>query len=229
MHRHTCIDLHTQTRMHMQTHTHARMYARTHTHMHEDTHMEACTQAHARNACAHVIGVAAGCMRAGAPHARVLRVIAARRYTHRPASADNASKAPAGIAVIWLPSRNLRARDVATRHRRRRVSVRGGGAWTGVSEPAGIVHASRRAASSLVRCCSVALRARARQCRCDGARGHDARRIDRRADTYMQQQRVACARRMRACDWCSPSDACAHARRMRVACACGASAYAQPS
>ena len=33
----------------------------------------------------------------------VLRVRAARRRTHKDVSAVSASKAPAGIAVIWLP------------------------------------------------------------------------------------------------------------------------------
>ena len=155
----------------------------------------------ARDACAHVIGVRrrmhknrkrAGC-------SRVVRVRASRRRTHKVVSADSPLKAFSGIAVIWFSERPLRARDEAPRQsseapcqRRRRRSVDG-------RERAGAVHASRRAASSLARCCCVALRARARRCRCDGAWGRDARRIERRADPCIQQRHKG-ARRMRACD-----------------------------
>ena len=62
-----------------------------------------------------------------APSACVLRVRAARRRTHKYFSAVSASKAPAGIAVIWLSQSFLRARDEARRAseapRRRRAYV----------------------------------------------------------------------------------------------------------
>ena len=51
----------------------------------------------------------------------VLRVRAARRRTHKRVNADSASKAPAGIAVIWLPWSRLRARDEAMRRWWRRA------------------------------------------------------------------------------------------------------------
>ena len=121
---------------------------------------------------------------------------------------------------------------------------RRGVAWTRVSERATTVHASRRAASSLARCCAAAspfvptpfVPTR----RCDGARAHDARQIGRRGDAHTQQHQQqqqrggARWRCMRACDGCAPPDACAQARKRagcmrarRGACARGASPYAQ--
>ena len=185
---------------------------------------------------------AARCMRACKPRARVVRVRAARRRTHKdPFSAVSASKAPAGIAVSWLTPRFLRARDeAATRQsseapcacrRRRGVDAR---------ERAGRNRAcdsACRAASSLARCCSVASRARARaraRVRADAIERANATRAGSTKEP------------MHTHSSCSSSsstetrDACAHAIRVRRpmharmqaacarrACARGASPYAQ--
>ena len=118
----------------------------------------------ARDACAHVIGVRrrmhknrkrAGC-------SRVVRVRASRRRTHKVVSADSPLKAFSGIAVKLLPLSHLRARDEAPRQSSEAPCDVSQAAWRGVDarERAGhnraCVNASRRAASSLARCCAAA-------------------------------------------------------------------------
>ena len=104
---------------------------------------------------------------------RVVRVRASRRRTHNSVSADSPSKAFSGIAAIWLFWSCLRARDEAPRQSSEAPCDVSQAAWRGVDarERAGhnraCVNASRRAASSLARCCAAAspsVRARERAC-----------------------------------------------------------------
>ena len=98
-------------------------------------------------------------------------------------------------------------------------------ACTGVSERVRTVHASRRVASSLARCRSVAIRARARRRRCDGALG--ARRSpDRPTSRSMHtaaRRRAVCAyvigvrRRMHVRKRAGCCYQCARVSRVRAA------------
>ena len=156
----------------------------------------------ARDACAHVIGVRrrmhknrkrAGC-------SRVVRVRASRRRTHKLVSADSPLKAFSGIAVIRLLLRYLRARDEAPRQSSEAPCDVSQAAWRGVDarERAGHNRACESACRleprSLLRC-RVAVRARARRWRCDGAWGHDDGSPDRPTSRCIHAAAAAAARR----------------------------------
>ena len=89
--------------------------------------------------------------------------------------------------MIWLLQRNLRARDEAPRQSSEAPCDVSQAAWRGVDarERAGHNRACESACRleprSLLRC-RVALRARARRWRCDGAWGHDDGSPDRPTD-----------------------------------------------
>ena len=133
----------------------------------------------------------------------VLRVRPARRRTHNCVNADSPSKAFSGIAVIWFLERTLRARDEAPRQSSEAPCDVSQAAWRGVDarERAGHNRACESACRleprSLLRC-RVAVRARARRSRCDGAWGHDDGSPDRPTGRCIHAAAAARRRAMHA-------------------------------